>query len=249
MRISVIGPGRAGTAISQHARAAGSACALGRSAGPDADVVLIAVPDDAVAAVAAAVEVGPAIGMLSGSVPLDALAPHDRRFVLHPMQTIQPDRGDLQLTGCAAGVTAADPATHALASDLARTFGMHPIDVPEAARPLPHIACVLASNLLLPALVAATRVLAAAGIDADPRTALGPLIDRTIANALAAGADASPTGPIARGDVGTVQAHRRRLRAIDPSLDRTYALLSTALLPLVTAEARAAVAASLGPEP
>lgn len=249
MRISVIGPGRAGTAISQHAHAAGIACALGRSADPDADVVLIAVPDDAVADVAGTVPVGPAVGTLSGSVPLAALAPHARRFALHPMQTIQPDRDDLQLTGCAAGITASDTATQTLAEDLARDLGMQPIPVPEEARPLPHIACVLASNLLLPALVAAMRALAAAGLDVDPRTALGPLIDRAVDNALASGPSATPTGPVARGDVGTVRAHRTQLRSVDPALDRTYALLSTALLPLVPPDARTAVAAALGPEP
>lgn len=249
MRISVIGPGRAGTAISQHARAAGLACSLGRRPDADADIVLIAVPDDAVADVAASIPTGPAVGTLSGSAPLDALEPHARRFVLHPMQTIQPDRDDLQLTGCAAGVTADDPATLALAEDLARALGMQPLRVPEAARPLPHIACVLASNLLLPPLVAAMRVLAASGVDSDAATALGPLILRSVENALAAGPAAQPTGPVARGDAGTIRAHRRRLRALDPELDRTYALLSTALLPLAPPTARAAVAPCLGPEP
>ena len=117
MKLTVIGPGRAGTAIHQHACHAGLACTLGRTATADVDVVLIAVPDPAVAEVAQAIPVGPLVGMVSGSVPLSALAPHAHAFVMHPMQTIQPDRDDLQLTGCAAGITSTDEATAATASE------------------------------------------------------------------------------------------------------------------------------------
>ncbi len=247
MRITVIGPGRAGTAIDEAARRAGHASRLTRDAADAAgtDAALLAVPDDAVADVAAGVPAGPALGMLSGSVPLAALGPRERRFCLHPMQTIQPGGGP-QLRGCAAGVTASDPATAELVRQLSRDLGMHPVDVPEAARPLPHIACVFASNLVLPALAAAMESLALAGLDADRAALLGPLAHRALDNALADGPAVRPTGPAARGDAATLAAHREALAAADPALERTYVGLSALLLPLVDEPAAARAAAALG---
>ena len=247
MRITVIGPGRAGTAIDEAARAAGHATRLTRDAtdAAGADVALIAVPDDAVAEVAAALPEGPAVGMLSGSVPLAALGTRARVFCLHPMQTIQPGGGD-QLAGCAAGVTASDPATADLARDLARDLGMHPVDVPESDRPLPHIACVFASNLLLPALAAAMRTLELAGLGDQRAALLGPLAHRALDNALADGPLVRPTGPVSRGDARTVSAHRDALRARDPELETAYVRLSEALLPLVGEPAAARSALALG---
>jgi|FLOH01.1.fsa_nt_gi predicted short-subunit dehydrogenase-like oxidoreductase (DUF2520 family) len=246
MKLTVIGSGRAGTAIHQHACHAGLASSIGRTATAAVDVVLIAVPDPVVAAVAQAIPSGPLVGMLSGSVPLSALAPHPHAFVMHPMQTIQPDRDDLQLTGCAAGITATDTSTAATASMLAELLGMNAVPVAEELRPLPHIASVFASNLLLPALVSAMQVLNAAGLDDQREEILGPLIRRSVDNALAAGITTAATGPIARGDLGTVQLHRRRLQLVGAQLDHTYALLSTALLPLVSNAAATVVAPGLG---
>lgn len=245
MYISVIGPGRAGTAISQGLRDAGHVCVLARDVDPAATVVLLAVPDDAVAAVAALVPAGPAVGMLSGSVPLAALEPHARRFVLHPMQTIQPDRDDRQVAGCAAGITASDDETAALARSLARDCAMVPLDIPEHVRPLPHIACVFASNLLFPALVGAMRTLAAAGLDGERMSLLGPLAHRAVDNALASGLSASATGPAARGDVGTVRSHCALLTEVDSDLAATYRALTSALLPLLSPAAGAAIAPAL----
>jgi predicted short-subunit dehydrogenase-like oxidoreductase (DUF2520 family) len=245
VRITVIGPGRAGTAIHEAARAAGIDCALTRIAADaaGADVAIIAVPDAAVAEVVAQVPPGPAVGMLSGSVPLAVLGDRARAFCLHPMQTIQPGGGP-QLAGAAAGITATDAAGLALAADLARALGMHTVEVPEAARPLPHIACVFASNLLLPALAAAMRTLDLAGLGDARADLLGPLAHRAVDNALADGAAVRPTGPVARGDAATVVAHRERLALADPALERAYVLLSEALVPLVgDAEGRRAAAA------
>ncbi len=247
MKITVIGPGRAGTAIYQHAQQAGFQCTLTRAYTGGADVVVIAVPDAAVSGIAASIEEGPIVGTLSGTVPLEDLAPHVHRFVLHPMQTILPNQDDLQLAGCVAGITASDAAVASTITEFARALGMEPVLIPEHLRPLPHIACVFASNLLLAPLLSAMQVLEAAGLGADRRHLLEPLIHRTIENALKAGTSTQPTGPVARGDRATVAAHRKYLQAIDPALAESYALLSTALLPHVAAEAAAAVRPALEP--
>ena len=59
----------------------------------DAELVLLCVPDRAIAEVAAAIPPGPWVGHTSGACRLEALSPHERRFSLHPLQTFTLDRG------------------------------------------------------------------------------------------------------------------------------------------------------------
>ncbi len=250
MEIVVVGPGRAGTAVHAGLAARGHAVALTRDVADarDADVVLLAVPDDAIAGCAAAVGPAPWLGMLSGATPLDALGPgRPRRLVLHPMQTIVPGRGHEQLVGAFAGVTGSEPEGEALAARLAGDLGLVPVPVREADRPLPHLACTLASNAVVPPIAAALRVLGLCGIEPEAAARLlGPLVERAVANALADGPDARPTGPIARGDVGTVRRHRAALAERAPELDALYALLGRATAAVVDPAAAARVLPALG---
>ena len=101
--VNVIGArGRVGGAVS--ARLAERGVELPESPG-GADVVLLCVPDRAIAEVAAAIEPGPWVAHVSGGTPLTALEPHTRRFSLHPLQTFTHDRGPEQLDGAWAAVT------------------------------------------------------------------------------------------------------------------------------------------------
>ena len=94
--VHVIGArGRVGRAVSVRLAERGLV-----SSGTDPDIVLLCVPDRAIAEVAAAVEPRPWVGHVSGGTPLEALAPHERRFSLHPLQTFTHDRGPEQLDGC-----------------------------------------------------------------------------------------------------------------------------------------------------
>jgi predicted short-subunit dehydrogenase-like oxidoreductase (DUF2520 family) len=244
--IEIIGPGRAGTTIFQRARAVGIDCRLGRdpdAVDPGVDAVVLAVPDGVVADCAAAVPDGPRIGTLAGSVPLDCLGARTGRFILHPMQTLVADGGPDQLVGATAGITADEPATAVWVGDLATALGMRPLAVPDACRPLPHLACVFASNLLIAPLVAATRTLRAAGFDAAATAAaLTPLALRAVELALAEGTDAQPTGPLARGDADTIRRHRRVLVDVDPALEHTYRTLSHLALEHVPTASADAVA-------
>jgi predicted short-subunit dehydrogenase-like oxidoreductase (DUF2520 family) len=107
---------------------------------------------------------------------------------------------------------------------------------------------VLASNLLIAPLVAATKVMIAAGFDAATATAaLTPLSTRAVNLALEQGPDAQPTGPLARGDAATIADHRRTLAAVDHQLDLVYTTLSRLALAHVPAEAAANVRAELAP--
>ena len=98
--VTVIGAGRAGTAIAARLRERGVRLR------EDAELRLLCVPDSAIAEVAAAIEPGPWVAHVSGATPLAALAPHQRRFSVHPLQTLVRSRGPEQLDGAWAAVTA-----------------------------------------------------------------------------------------------------------------------------------------------
>ncbi len=181
--------------------------------------------------------------MLSGATPLDALgAGRERAFVLHPVQTITREGGADQLDGAPACVTGSDDAALAFATRLAGDLGLRPVPIAEELRPLPHVAAVFASNYLAAPLAAAARVLAVAGLPTD---LVAPLARRAVENALAAGPDATPTGPIARGDAGTVARHLAVLHERAPAEERLYRTLGAATLPLVDPPAAARVAGLL----
>jgi predicted short-subunit dehydrogenase-like oxidoreductase (DUF2520 family) len=249
--IDVIGPGRAGTTISRRLSVCGRAARLLRRPDSDsarADAVILAVPDAAVATVAATVPAGPRLGTLAGSLALHDLGSRAGRFVFHPMQTITLEGGPEQLDGTWIGITATDESTARWAEDLADDLRLTPLRVPDEVRPLPHIACVFASNLLIGPLVAALRTCVAAGLDPDlAGRALLPLATRAVENALADGPAAAPTGPLARGDVATVMTHRAALRHVNPDLDDAYVALSRLASAQVSPTAAGRVAAALTP--
>src|SRR6476661_1196616 len=87
-----------------------------------AELVLLCVPDRAIAEVAAGIEPGPWVAHVSGATPLAALAPHERRFSVHPLQTFTRSRGPEQLDGAWAAVTGDTDDTRAAALWLAETL-------------------------------------------------------------------------------------------------------------------------------
>ena len=97
--INVIGSGRVGSAVSARLRERDI------SLGGDGDLVLLCVPDSAIADVARTIEPGPWLAHVSGATPLSDLEPHRRRFSLHPLQTFTRARGPEQLDGAWAAIT------------------------------------------------------------------------------------------------------------------------------------------------
>jgi predicted short-subunit dehydrogenase-like oxidoreductase (DUF2520 family) len=219
-RIDVIGSGRVGSAVSARLRERGAAV------GPDdPELVLLCVPDAAISDVAAGIEPGPWVAHLSGATPLAALAPHTRRFSVHPLQTFTRARGPEQLEGAWAAVTAETDAARETGRRLAETLGLRPFDLDDSARTLYHAGAVFASNYLVTLQRAAALLFEAAGA---PPEALEPLMRRTIENGF------ELTGPIARGDWATVEAHRAAIRHDRPELDHLYETLAGATLALAT---------------
>ena len=218
--VNVIGSGRVGSAVSARLRERG--VAVGAD-GPD--VVLLCVPDGAIAQVAASVEPGPWVAHVSGATPLAALAPHERRFSVHPLQTFTRSRGAEQLDGAWAAVTAETPEALAAGRELAVVLGLRPFELADSARTLYHAGAVFASNYIVTLQRAASLLFESAGA---PPEALEPLMRRTIENGF------ELTGPISRGDWATVQAHRSAIQAERAELDHLYETLAGATLALAT---------------
>lgn len=226
--VRVIGSGRAGGAITARLRQRGVDVNVGgRSAtapavGPDTDLVLLCVPDAAIADVARAISPGPWIAHVSGATTLDALAPHTRRFSVHPLQTLSAERGPEQLDGAWAAVTAETEEAAATARWLAETLGLRPFALADADRPLYHAAAVIAGNYLVTLYRTASALFEAVGA---PPEALVPLMERTIQNGFVL------TGPIARGDWSTVEAHLAALGERAPEVLPLYRALAEATRP------------------
>jgi predicted short-subunit dehydrogenase-like oxidoreductase (DUF2520 family) len=210
-RAHVIGSGRVGSAVIARLRERG--VAVGED---DPEVVLLCVPDRAVAEVARSLQPGRAwIGHASGATVLTALEPHARRFSLHPLQTFDRSGDPAQLDGAWAAISGETDGALAVARELARTLGLQPFELADEDRTLYHAGAVFASNYLVTLQRAAVRL----GV---PAAGLVPLMQGTIDHGF------ELTGPIARGDWATVEAHRRAIRGAQPELEDLYATLAEA---------------------
>jgi pantoate--beta-alanine ligase len=220
--VQVVGAGRVGSAIA--ARLAERGVCLD----PDEpDLVLLCVPDRAIADVARSVAPGPWIAHVSGATPLAALDPHERRFGLHPLQTFTLSRGAEQLDGAFAAVTAETEEARAAGLALAGLLGVQPFALADDRRVLYHAGAAVASNYLVTLRRAAGRLLEDAGAPPD---ALDPLMRRTIENGF------ELTGPIARGDWETVRAHEAAIGRAEPALVPAYRELARATTLLAARE-------------
>lgn len=214
-RIAVVGPGRLGTALHRALLAAGydaGDAPLGRGAQPEADVVVLCVPDRAIADAAASLAPGPLVVHCSGASSLELVLPHARRGVLHPLLSVP--TGETALGGACAAIRATSAEDAALLRALAEQLGMVPIDVAEEDRTAYHAAATLASNALVALQVAAAELAATAGV---PASALQPLARAALSQVGERG-PAALTGPAARGDWDTVAAQRAAIAERTPHL-------------------------------
>jgi predicted short-subunit dehydrogenase-like oxidoreductase (DUF2520 family) len=211
-RVKIVGRGRVGSAIAARLTERGRAVVE-----ETPELVILCVPDTVIAEVARSIAVGPWICHTSGATPLAALAPHPRRFTIHPLQTVVRGRGPEQLDGAWAAVAGDGADALARASWVAHELGLQPFELADEMRALYHAGAALASNYLVTLYRTASRAFEIAGA---PPAALLPLMRRTIDN------NFELTGPIARGDRATVDAHLAALRAFAPELEPVYRALA-----------------------
>ncbi len=214
-RIRVVGAGgRVGSTVSARLAERGLP-----SDATEPELILLCVPDRAISEVAAETPLGPWIAHVSGATPLAALAPHVRRFSLHPLQTFSKALGPEQLDGAWGAVTAESADALAVGRWLAETLGLRPFELADDARAAYHAGAAMASNYLVTLRAAAGSLLEAAGA---PPEARDPLIQGVVDT------DFELTGPIARGDWETVERHLAVIRAERPELEELYLVLAAA---------------------
>lgn len=206
--------------------------------------ILIAVPDDALAAAAAELAFAPEPVLAAlhtcGSRGPEALRPLEQRGTscgtLHPLQTVaNPEQGAADLPGCHFGITASGQAL-AWACEICASIGGRALMIPAESRPLCHAAAVMASNYMVAMIDAAVTLFAQAGAgEEEARKALAPLIRAAVANSLSSGPAEALTGPIERGDTQTISAHLRAFAEASESVPQTVRdLYSSAGLHTIT---------------
>ena len=202
------------------------------------DLLLLTVPDDMlpnvvrVLADSGALREGQYVVHTSGRHGLAVLAPAAavgaKVVALHPAMTFTGTSVDLdRLDGCVFGLTAG-PAERTLAEELVAELGGSATWVAEEMRTLYHAGLAHGANHLVTLVSQAMDLLSASGAT-DPAATLRPLLTAALDNALSYG-DAALTGPIVRGDLGTVEAHLRDIEANAPQTLASYVALARATL-------------------
>ncbi len=195
------------------------------------DLVLLAVPDDAIAGVVASLsEVeGSLVVHLSGSLSSEVLAPSRKKGArtgaLHPLRSFADPGAAAEAfrgTYCAVEGEASEEL-----AELVRAIGGVPLRVRPEGKALYHAGAVFASNYLVASLEAALRLFEAAGISREEAApALGVLAEGTIRNVSRIGIPAALSGPIERGDVATIRRHAEAMRDRVPALSGLYTELA-----------------------
>jgi predicted short-subunit dehydrogenase-like oxidoreductase (DUF2520 family) len=216
--IRFIGPGRAGTSMAAALSARGWDVVgfLGRhddlgDAALGVEVLVIATPDDTVAQLAATVRpcLTTTVVHLSGSLGLDALAPHRRRAAVHPL---------VPLPNAAVGAgRLASGVTFAVAGDpmgrlIVESLGGRTVDVADPDRAAYHAAACIAANHVVALLGQVERIAASVGLDME---AFLPLTRAAVDDVAALGARRALTGPAVRGDWATLSRHLDALPAAE----------------------------------
>jgi predicted short-subunit dehydrogenase-like oxidoreductase (DUF2520 family) len=198
------------------------------------DLVLLTVPDDELPALVSGLAStraplrGRLIAHASGAHGIETLAPATRLgalpMAIHPVMTFTGRDDDIdRIKGVSFGVTAPDPIRPA-AEALVIEMGGEPVVIAEEDRALYHAALAFAANHLVTITAQAADLLEKAGVG-SPNRMLAPLLSAALDNALRFG-DGGLTGPVARGDDGTVARHIEAIENADPRAKNAYLALA-----------------------
>ena len=206
-----------------------------------ASLTLIAVSDDSLAELSAQLasrgvwRAGQMVAHCSGVLPVAVLAPVAEQGVLtggfHPLAAIS-EREQLLPRGITFAVESAEP-LRGILWQMARDIHGYPFDLNPAGRSLYHAAAVIASNYTVVLGALAADLLEHAGVETDEALrAILPLLHSTLSNIERAGLPDALTGPLVRGDAGTVSRHLAALDATNSRIATVYRALGVATLPL-----------------
>jgi predicted short-subunit dehydrogenase-like oxidoreductase (DUF2520 family) len=208
-----------------------------------ADAYLIATPDDQIAAccqeLAASGLLSPSVVVFhcSGALPSTVLAPAAACGALiasiHPVRSFaSPEQVAVSFAGTWCGIEG-DEAALAVLRPLFTGIGAKLIDIDPAAKTVYHAAAVFACNYVVTLLDVAVQAYGRAGIPEEvAMQMMAPLVHKTVEQAFAAGTAAALSGPIARGDMETVEKQQAAVSAWDGDKGALYALLAKETLAL-----------------
>lgn len=258
--IVLIGPGRVGQAVTRllweagheiraiisrdSARALAAARFVGApgaattdlARAAEGDIVLIALPDDHIAAMAARLRrhehlrPGTLLIHFSGLHPASILlgeeGPALRALSIHPLQPLADAvMGVRNLPGSPFALEGAEDLL-SLGETLVEEIGGDPFRISSVQKPLYHAAACMASNYMVALTAAAGQILGACGLD-EPTSLqlLAPLVRNTAQNLAALGPEVALTGPISRGDARTVAKHLKALTEVPAELTDIYKVM------------------------
>lgn len=210
-----------------------------------AELVFITTPDDAIAPVASQIQwhKGQSVVHCSGADSTDILEPARKSGacvgVFHPLQTFASVRQALENTpGSTFALEAEEPLLTTL-KDMATALGGYWIELKAGDKVVYHASAVIACNYLVTLVKLAADLWQTFGIPRHQAIrALLPLIRGTIHNIDTVGIPQCLTGPIARGDTGTIKKHLDALQKVAPGLLPTYRELGRQTIPIALAKGR-----------
>ena len=216
----------------------------------EVELIVLAVPDDAVAQVAGGLRMysGQAMihtsGLLGAEVLTPAMAAGTQIGSFHPLVAFADvERAVAALQGATIAIEGDDQLATLLAG-MAEAIGGVPVRLAPGAKAAYHAAAVLAAGGFVALLDAIAELGRVAGLDERGALAIyGPLIEQTLGNARALGIRTALTGPITRGDRGTLVAHLSALRDHAPAALALY--VAAAEREIALAETRGALTAEL----
>ena len=213
----------------------------------EVELIILAVPDDAVAKLAGSLRMysGQAMIHTSGALGAEVLAPAmaagTQIGAFHPLVAfVDTERAVAALQGATVAIEGDDQLA-AMLGDMAEAIGATAVRLAPGSKAAYHAAAVLAAGGFIALLDAIAELARVAGLDEAGALAIyGPLIEGTLGNARALGIRAALTGPMTRGDVGTLEAHLATLAAHAPTVLDLY--VAAARREVYLAEARGALA-------
>lgn len=215
------------------------ACAFAQEVADACALVFITTPDDAIGAVAGQVRwrQGQQVAHCSGALSIDILAPvvkvGGEVASFHPLQSFASQRRD-PFAGITIGLEGKGRLLEQLKT-IAADLGAHSIVVPSEEKAAYHAAAVFASNYVVTLTKTGTDILKGLNVaEADAEAALLGLLRGVVRNMEENGVQKALTGPITRGDVGTVRRHVATL-AKSPALADAYRSLGRLTVPIAQA--------------
>ena len=195
----------------------------------EADLIFLTVPDDAIAGAAESLHLysGQALVHTSGALPAAVLAPAmaagTSKASFHPLVAFADLDHALEALHGATVALDGDESLLPVLADMAESIGARPVRLPQDGKAAYHAAAMMAAGGLVGLLDGIVQVARLAGL--DEKTALAvylPLARQTLANSERFGVDNALTGPLMRGDVGTVSGHLEMLRSSAPEVLELY---------------------------